>query len=70
MQKQLIAHTFNAGRVVGTITKRKTKSKKCGEDDSEMEWWVQYKSETGSASLHCSDTLFFPKIAMRCNVAL
>ena len=45
------AHTFTTGREVGTRTKRKPKSKKGGEDDGEMEWWVQYKSEMGNASL-------------------
>ena len=48
MQKQLIAHTFNTGRVVGTITKRKPKIKKGGEDDEgNMKWWVQYKVRDG-----------------------
>ena len=44
MQKQLIAHKFTTGWEVvkgEQSLKRKPKSKKGGEDDSEMEWWVQ-----------------------------
>jgi hypothetical protein len=38
MQKKLIAHKFITGWEVGTITKRKPKSKKGEEDYGEMEW--------------------------------
>jgi hypothetical protein len=57
MQKKLIAHKFNTGWEVWTMTKRNPKSKKGGEDDGEMEWWVKYKSETGSGSLDYSHAL-------------
>jgi hypothetical protein len=56
IQKQLIAHKFTTGWEVGTITKRKPKSKNL--NDGEMEWWVKYtcKSETGSRNLDYSHT--------------